>query len=132
MNPKLFHSFIWLIIVFVFPVWLCGCSTAKTATEPLVLNNNYYTKDSVRVEKHDSIIIQMLNDTVWIKEIHNYYENKQSSDTLFQDVPVPGPTVEIEVIPEWCWWCLGISILLVLLTIGKIAFKIYRKFVLHI
>lgn len=136
MKSNFFHSILFLSL-FWFPVCvLSGCkSTKATAIEPLVEINNHTKSGQRDSNTKDSVIITIYNNDTTRIENHHYHETTISNnDTLYIEKPVPGPEIEVikEVIPEWCWWSLGINFIFVLILFGKIAFWIYRKFVLKL
>ena len=126
-------AFIFSMLAFLSLILLDSCKSVQ----PITINKTdtllVQKIDTVKEHYLDSVIIKEKGDTIWIEKYKFAYKNKiQYRDSIRiqnKEVPVNVPT---PFVPTWCWWCLGILISIVLFTIGKIFFKLYKTFILHI
>ena len=74
-----------IIVVFIFCLFLCGCTTTKyVEVEKVRTDTTYITqhqRDSIWM--HDSILVREKGDTVWFEKWHTKYIEKQIHDTLY-------------------------------------------------
>lgn len=86
--------------------------------------------DSIWIYQHDSIWMHQKNDTIYIERFKTLFRDRFKIDTLQVQNVVEKPVItEIEVqkryIPKWVWWLLGLNILALVVVIGRIVYKIY-------
>lgn len=125
------------VLILFFITLLTSCKTRTVVVETVRTDTNYVAKhfrDSIWL--HDSIHIKEGGDTVWIERWHTKYREKQVHDTTYisktDSVPIPYP-VEVKVPRELSWWQKalqrtgGIALILLLLWLGRQAWKIYTK-----
>jgi hypothetical protein len=126
------------LLIIAFLLLFASCTTTKVVTvEKVKIDTTYITKwqrDSVWL--HDSTIVREKGDTVLVEKWHTKYKEKQVHDTLYKSrvdsIPVPYP-VEVKVPRELSWWQKtlqrtgGIALILLLVWIGRQAWKIYTK-----
>ena len=125
------------VFIIVLIAMLTSCKTRTVVVETVRIDTTYVAKhfrDSVWL--HDSIHIKEGGDTVWIERWHTKYREKQVHDTTYiaktDSVPVPYP-VEVKVPRELNWLQKtlqrtgGIALILLLVWIGRAAWKIYTK-----
>lgn len=125
------------VFIIVLIAMLTSCKTRTVVVETVRTDTTYITKhqrDSIHV--HDSIRIHEAGDTVRIDRWHTKYIESIKHDTTYiaktDSVPVPYP-VEVKVPRELSWWQKtlqrtgGIALILLLLWIGRQAWKIYTK-----
>ena len=126
-------AFIFSMLAFLALILFDSCKTVQPVTINKTDTLLVQRIDTVKERYLDSVIIKEKGDTIWIEKYKFAYKNKiQYRDSVRiqnKEIPINVPT---PFIPTWCWWCLGLLIGIVLFTIGKIAFKIYKTFVLHI
>ena len=129
------------VFIIVLIAMLTSCKTRTVVVETVRIDTNYVAKhfrDSIWL--HDSIFMHeyQKGDTVFMlrDRWHTKYREKQVHDTTYiaktDSVPVPYP-VEVKVPRELTWWQKtlqrtgGIALILLLLWIGRQAWKIYTK-----
>ena len=127
------------IAAIILSMLLGSCKTRER-----VVAVNAVRTDTVRLSSsirdsiylHDSIYIRDKGDTVWIERWHTRWRDRTVHDTTYisktDSVPVPYP-VEVKVPRELTWWQKtlqrtgGIALILLLVWIGRQAWKIYTK-----
>ena len=130
----------WLVLV-ILMLCFAGCKTRMVVVETVRTDTTYITKqqrDSIWL--HDSIFMHEYQngDTVFMlrDRWHTKYIESIKHDTTYiaktDSVPVPYP-VEVKVPRELNWWQKalqrtgGIALILLLVWIGRQAWKIYTK-----
>ena len=84
--------------------------------------------DSIHIYEKDSVIIKIAGDTVYIDRTKARYRDRFITDTCWVDVEKPVPfEVDKPYIPEWCWWLLGINILIFIIIILYLIARIYFR-----
>jgi len=118
---------------------LASCKTHERilTIETVRTDTTYITRherDSIYM--HDSIHVHEKGDTVRIECWHTRWRDRWQYDTIYisktDSVPRPYP-VEVEVPAPLTWWQKtlqrtgGIALILLLVWIGRMAWKIYAK-----
>lgn len=111
---------------------LSSCGVKKTI-EPIILHDSAAHTDSVRIAFTDSIFMRITadGDTEPAKEIHWRVIDKSKTDSIYIEVPVISTEYK-PYIPTWVWYLVIVAAVIILLTVARIAFWIYRKFFLHL
>lgn len=128
-------------ILLLLCIALAGCKTRTVVVETVRIDTTYITKqqrDSIYIKDSTHVSEQQHGDTILVKitEWHTKYVDRAVHDTTFiaktDSVPVPYP-VEVKVPRELSWWQKalqrtgGIALILLLVWIGRQAWKIYTK-----
>lgn len=118
---------------------LASCKTHERilTIETVRTDTTYITRherDSIYM--HDSIHVHEKGDTVTVERWHTRWRDRWRYDTIFisktDTVPRPYP-VEVEVPARLTWWQKtlqrtgSIALILLLVWIGRMAWKIYAK-----
>lgn len=129
------------VLILFFIALLTGCKTRTLVVETVRTDTTYITKhqrDSIYIKDSTHVSEQQHGDTVVIKITKRYteYIDRAVHDTTYiaktDSVPVPYP-VEVKVPRELSWWqnalqrTGGIALILLLVWIGRQAWKIYTK-----
>ena len=121
---------------------LSGCKSVKYIKVPDIRTDTLYINKTQRdsIWLHDSVHVveKQIGDTVYLlhDSWHTKYIESIKHDTTYiaktDSVPVPYP-VEVKVPRELTWWQKtlqrtgGIALILLLVWIGRMAWKIYTK-----
>lgn len=127
-NPILLHLF-GLIALLLVALALASCKSQShfTDTTKMVYQNRV---DSVYILQHDSIFIDRYTkgDTVFIDRFVEHTKWRDNNvivhDTTYQ-TRTETQTIIQKKVPPWCWWLLGLVILVALIFI--IAFILRLK-----
>lgn len=129
------------VLILFFIALLTSCKTRTVVVETVRTDTTYITKhqrDSIYIKDSTHVSEQQHGDTVVIKitKRHTEYIDRAVHDTTYiaktDSVPVPYP-VEVKVPRELTWWQKtlqrtgGIALILLLVWIGRAAWKIYTK-----
>ena len=127
------------VLILFFITLLTGCKTRTVVVETVRTDTTYITKrDSIYIKDSTHVSEQQHGDTILMKitEWHTKYIDRAVHDTTYiaktDSVPVPYP-VEVKVPRELSWWQKalqrtgGIALILLLVWIGRQAWKIYTK-----
>ena len=111
---------------------LCSCaSTSKVeyVDREVVKYEKQYIHDTTQIEKHDSVFYSIIQkgDTVYSTK---YVEKTRwrdrvvvKSDTVFRDsihTQIKEKTVEKQIIPKWCYFCLVVCAIFLIFAIRKL------------
>lgn len=121
-----------LHIVLLFAI-LTSCRVQRVM-QPVVLHDKAYKSDSVAINFSDTILLrinEISGDTSYVERTRWRTVYKERTDTLYTEIPVI-VTEYKSYVPEWCWYLSGVALIIIIVCLGRIAFWIYRKFVLHI
>ena len=99
-----------------FIVLFCLYSCTKTIYVPTETIKTEYKNSIERdsIYQIDTVKIFSKNDTMYIENIKIKYKEKYIKDTinLTDSIPYPIEVIkEKKIIPNWCWWNLGVSCL---------------------
>jgi len=129
------------MLIIVLIAMLTSCKTRTVVVETVRTDTTYITKhqrDSIYIKDSTHVSEQQHGDTVLMKitKWHTKYVDRAVRDTNYiaktDSVPVPYP-VEVKVPRELNWWqktlqrAGGIALILLLVWIGRQAWKIYTK-----
>jgi len=129
------------VLILFFIALLTSCKTRTVVVETVRIDTTYITKhqrDSIYMKDSTHVSEQHHGDTILMKitEWHTKYVDHAVHDTTYiaktDSVPVPYP-VEVKVPRELSWWQKvlqrtgGIALILLLVWIGRQAWKIYTK-----
>lgn len=111
-----------LIVVFSS----CKTNTVYVPVESVKTEyRDKHTRDSVYL--HDSIVMKMKGDTVWLEKYKYFYRDKLVRDSIFltDSIQVPFPIETIKEINRLKWWQ-EILIYLGVLCVGIVGYRVYR------
>jgi len=129
------------MLIIVLIAMLTSCKTRTVVVETVRTDTTYITKhqrDSIYIKDSTHVSEQQHGDTILMKitKWHTKYVDRAVRDTTYiaktDSVPVPYP-VEVKVPRELSWWQKalqrtgGIALIMLLLWIGRQAWKIYTK-----
>ena len=129
------------VLIIVLIAMLTSCKTRTVVVETVRTDTTYITKhqrDSIYIKDSTHVSEQQHGDTVVIKitKRHTEYIDRAVHDTTYiathDTIPKPYP-VEVKVPRELNWWQKalqrtgGIALTLLLLWLGRQAWKIYTK-----
>lgn len=129
------------VLIIVLIAMLTSCKTRTVVVETVRTDTTYITKhqrDSIYIKDSTHVSEQQHGDTILMKitEWHTKYVDRAVHDTTYiaktDSVPVPYP-VEVKVPRELSWWQKTlqrtgvIALILLLLWLGRQAWKIYTK-----
>lgn len=132
--PVTFIRCILAVVVTLFVLFLMfifsGCKTIKYM--PVVERHDSIVTSHDTLIIHDSIFVREHRDgdTVFIDRFVYKYIKNAGKDTIRVNKEVPViEEVEVvkEVVPDWCWWLLGINIAFVIYKGIRLAIKIYTR-----
>ena len=126
---KLLH----IVLLLVFSYTLTSCR-AQREIQPIVLHDRNNSKDSIAINFSDTVLLRINDisgDTTYIERTRWRTVYKQLSDTIYKEVPVQVTEFK-PYIPEYVIYLALAAGAVLLIAAGRIAFWIYRKFVLHI
>ena len=143
MISRFFHSidfkFIKLFISISSSMLACmlllsSCGVKRTISTPIILHDKAYHADSVSVQFKDTITLrinEISGDTVFIDRVKWRTIYKEVRDTIYIEKPVISTEYK-PYIPTWVWYLVIVAVVIILLTVARIVFWIYRKIVLHL
>lgn len=129
MNSKLLH----IVLLLVFSYLLTSCRVQREM-QPVMLHDKAYKSDSVAINFSDTILLrinEISGDTAYIERTRWHTIYKERIDTLYTEIPVTVTELK-PYVPEWVIYLALAAGAVLLIAAGRIAFWIYRKFVLHI
>ena len=130
----------WVVLIMLVLLF-AGCKTRTMVVETVRTDTTYITKhqrDSIYMKDSTHVSEQQRGDTILMKitEWHTKYVDRAVHDTTYiathDTIPDPYP-VEVKVPRELSWWQKalqrtgGIALILLLLWLGRQAWKIYTK-----
>lgn len=115
-------------------VAVSGCKTSEKTAQVKTEYRYVTQRDSVRVEKWDTVRVFVKGDTVHVLEkLHEieyystiYRDTLRQSDTLRLEKIVQMPAVE-KPIKWWRWFFAGIFVGIIIIFAAKILIKLYSK-----
>lgn len=132
MNSNLLHIVLLLILAFITTL-LTSCRVQRDV-QPVVLHDKAFKSDSVAINFSDTILLrinEISGDTAYIERTRWRTVYKERIDTLYTEVPVVVTELK-PYVPEWVMYLALAAGAVLLIAAGRVAFWIYRKFVLHI
>lgn len=130
----------WLTITRAWPLLLLALAVSFAAckTQEKAVRTEYryiHTHDSVRVEKWDTVRIEVKGDTVRIFEkLHEreyfstiYRDTLRMSDTLRIEKTTVAATGNEKPIKRWRWFLFGAILSFIVIFAARILIKIYFK-----
>ena len=122
------------ILIIALVLAMAGCKTYQASSESNktdIERSERNERDSIYIR--DSVIVFARADTVYKERWRTEYKDRvvTKTDTLVQEVErlVEKRVVEEKrVVPRWCWWCLGTTILLLLAGIAATIIRVRRLF----
>lgn len=128
------HSkFLHIVLLFVITTLLTSCRVQREM-QPVVLHDKAFKSDSVAINFSDTILLrinEISGDTAYIERTRWRTIYKERIDTLYTEVPVTITEFK-PYVPEWVIYLALAAGAVLLIAAGRIAFWIYRKFVLHL
>ena len=123
----------WPLLLLALAVSLCGCRTQEKAVRTEY--RYIHTHDSVRVEKWDTVRIEVKGDTVRIFEkLHEreyfstiYRDTLRMSDTLMIERTTVAATGNEKPIKRWRWFLFGAVLSFIVIFAARILIKVYLK-----
>lgn len=132
MNSNLLHIVLLLILAFITTL-LTSCRVQRDV-QPVVLHDKAFKSDSVAINFSDTILLrinEISGDTAYIERTRWRTVYKERIDTLYTEVPVVVTELK-PYVPEWVIYLALTAGAVLLIAAGRVAFWIYKKFVLHI
>lgn len=125
---KFIFSYFVLLCILAFFAALAGCKS-KTVFVPVETvkteYNERHTRDSVYL--HDSIMVKMKGDTVWMEKYKYLYRDKLIRDSVYitDSIAVPYPVKgDTQYINRLYWWQYLLMVLGAV-CLGVIGYRIY-------
>ncbi len=123
----------WPLLLLWLAVSMCGCRTQEKAVRTEY--RYIHTHDSVRVEKWDTVRIEIKGDTVRILEkFHEreyfstiYRDTLRMSDTLRIDRTTVAAAGNEKPVKSWRWFLFGAVLSFIVIFAARILIKIYLK-----
>lgn len=129
-----FEGVLLVILVVLICLLFASCTKTEYITVEKVRNDTTYInkvqRDSIYL--HDSTVVKVAGDTVWIERWHTKWQNHLEHDTVYKartdSVPVPYPVTKYVEKPRSTFekGTMGVGILSIMALVVFIAFKLKR------